>query len=115
MLYCQLEVRFEEYLLEKDIAISSYSQKFKNNTFLDDYLYYIEEHCRCLYTGEFKKPPSRLLRALTSINSYVSPNERWVEAEMQRLSEILGVQLLYCNLIDHDRQLPGSFLPHLDR
>lgn len=102
-------------MLAKETELSSYSPKFKNRSFLDDYHTYVEEHCRCLYTGEQKKPQSRLFKALTSLNSYVSSNERWVEAEMQRLSEVLGVELLYCNTVDHDKHLPSSFLIHLDR
>jgi hypothetical protein len=47
---------------------------------MDDYAYYVTEHCRCLYTGEYKKiqSGSRLRRALTSLNSYISANERWI-------------------------------------
>lgn len=74
MLRSQIEVRFEEYLMEKEIEVTSYSHKFKSHGFLDDYITYVEEHCRCLYTREYKKPQSRLARALTSLNSYVSSN-----------------------------------------
>ena len=74
MLRSQIEARFEEYLMEKEIEVTSYSHKFKSHGFLDDYITYVEEHCRCLYTREYKKPQSRLARALTSLNSYVSSN-----------------------------------------
>lgn len=115
MLRQQIDTAFEQYLLEKDIEVSSYSRKFRSRGFFDDYLSYIEEHCRCLYTGDYKKQQSRLFRALTSLNSYVSANECWIEAEMQRLSSIIGVQIIYGNPINHDKHLPDSFLLHLDR
>jgi hypothetical protein len=34
---------------------------------------------------------------------------------VQKLSDILGVQIYLNNPIDHDKQLPGSFLSHLDK
>jgi hypothetical protein len=34
---------------------------------------------------------------------------------MQKISDILGVQLQFGNPIDHDKQLPGTFLSYLDK
>lgn len=102
--------------MEKQPHPASYTFKFKSRNYLDDYMSYIIEHCRCLFTNEYRDDSSKSLvsKIFSNVSSYVSSNEVWLASEMKKIEEVLGVQMPLYRPINHDKSTKMAFINLLD-